>query len=39
MAAERQLMDPAVRGDRPRAAALLDPEFQEFASSGTAWEP
>ena len=34
---ERLLMDPAVRRDRSRVAALLDEDFQEFGASGRVW--
>ena len=35
--AERQLLDPAFRRDRERAAALLAPEFIEIGASGRLW--
>ncbi|MFH9664898.1 DUF4440 domain-containing protein [Streptomyces globisporus] len=35
--AELQLMDPAVRASRSRAARLLDPEFVEVGASGRRW--
>ena len=31
-------MDPAVRRSRDEVAALLDPEFREFGSSGREWD-
>ena len=34
---EEALLDPAVRSDSKRVAALLAEEFQEFGSSGTVW--
>jgi hypothetical protein len=34
---EKQLMDPAIRKDRDRVAALLAEEFFEFGSSGRVW--
>jgi len=34
---ERELLDPAVRRDRNRVAALLEEEFLEFGSSGRVW--
>ena len=36
-ACEEALLDPAVRRDRERMAALLAEDFQEFGSSGQAW--
>ncbi|MEU0539885.1 nuclear transport factor 2 family protein [Nocardia sp. NPDC005978] len=38
VAAELRLMDRAVRNSRAESAALLDPEFREFASSGRVWD-
>jgi len=38
LARELLLMDPAVRADPGRAAALLDPAFREFGSSGRVWD-
>lgn len=35
---EMRLMEPAVRRSREQAAALLDPEFREFGSSGREWD-
>ncbi|WP_346776774.1 nuclear transport factor 2 family protein [Streptomyces sp. HNM0574] len=37
VAAEVRLADPAVRGSRESAAALLDPEFTEVGASGRRW--
>jgi hypothetical protein len=34
---EEALLDPAVRRDRARVAALLSEDFQEFGSSGRVW--
>jgi hypothetical protein len=34
---EEALLDPAVRRDRSRVAALLADDFQEFGSSGRVW--
>lgn len=34
---ERALLDPSVRADPGRVAALLHPEFVEFGASGTVW--
>jgi hypothetical protein len=34
---EEALLDPAVRRDPERVAALLAEDFQEFGSSGRAW--
>jgi hypothetical protein len=34
---ELSLMDPEVRRDRNRVAALLDADFLEFGSSGQVW--
>src|ERR1700722_10692890 len=34
---EEALLDPAVRRDRARVAALLAEDFQEFGSSGRIW--
>jgi hypothetical protein len=34
---EQALLDPAVRRDRARVAALLTEDFREFGSSGRAW--
>jgi len=34
---EEALLDPAVRKDRARVAALLADDFFEFGSSGTVW--
>ena len=34
---ELLLMDPAVRRDRERVAALLNEDFMEFGSSGRVW--
>ena len=36
-ACEETLLDPAVRRDRTRVAALLADDFVEFGSSGRAW--
>jgi hypothetical protein len=36
-ACEEALLDPAVRRDRERVAALLDEDFEEFGSSGRVW--
>jgi hypothetical protein len=36
-ACEEALLDPAVRRDRARVAALLAEDFREFGSSGTVW--
>ena len=36
-ACEEALLDPAVRRDRARVAALLAEDFQEFGSSGRVW--
>jgi hypothetical protein len=36
-ALEETLLDPAVRCDRARVAALLAEEFEEFGSSGRVW--
>lgn len=36
-ACEEALLDPAVRRDRARAAALLADDFIEFGSSGRIW--
>jgi hypothetical protein len=36
-ACEEALLDPAVRRDRARVAALLTEDFQEFGSSGRIW--
>jgi hypothetical protein len=36
-ACEAALLDPAVRRDRERVAALLAEDFQEFGSSGRVW--
>jgi hypothetical protein len=36
-ALEETLLDPAVRRDRARVAALLAEDFEEFGSSGRAW--
>ncbi|MBC7299447.1 nuclear transport factor 2 family protein [Nocardia salmonicida] len=38
VAAEMQLLDPAVRRSRERAEALLDPEFVEVGASGRQWD-
>ncbi|MGY4720773.1 RNase H family protein [Naumannella huperziae] len=37
VAAERELLDPAVRGDVGRLAALLAPEWVEIGASGRLW--
>ncbi len=37
LAAERALLDPAVRSDLAAAAALIDPEFLEIGQSGVLW--
>jgi ribonuclease HI len=37
IANERQLLDPAVRGDRARLEDLYHPDFVEFGSSGRVW--
>lgn len=37
IAAERALLDPAVRGDAAELDARLDPEFTEIGQSGTFW--
>ena len=37
LAWEEALLDPAVRRDRVRVAALLAEDFQEFGSSGRVW--
>ena len=34
---ERQLLDPSVRADRDRVAALLHPEWMEYGASGRIW--
>ena len=34
---ELLLLDPAVRADRHRVLALLDPDFVEFGASGRVW--
>jgi hypothetical protein len=34
---EEALLDPAVRRDRARVAALLSEDFEEFGSSGRVW--
>lgn len=34
IAAERALLDPAVRADRSRVASLLDDDFREIGASG-----
>ena len=34
---ERALLDPAVRHDRGKVAALLAEDFEEFGSSGRVW--
>src|SRR5580698_4254021 len=36
-ALEETLLDPAVRRDRARVAALLAEDFEEFGSSGRVW--
>jgi hypothetical protein len=36
-ACEEALLDPAVRRDRARVAALLAEDFLEFGKSGTVW--
>ena len=36
-ACERTLLDPGVRRDKARVAALLAEDFQEFGSSGRVW--
>ncbi len=36
-ALEEALLDPAVRKDRARVAALLADDFQEFGASGRVW--
>jgi hypothetical protein len=36
-ACEEALLDPAVRRDRARVAALLAEDFEEFGSSGRVW--
>ncbi|MFQ6329197.1 DUF4440 domain-containing protein [Nocardia sp. CWNU-33] len=38
IAAEMQLLDPAVRRSRELAEALLDPEFVEVGASGRRWD-
>ncbi|MFI5783323.1 DUF4440 domain-containing protein [Nocardia sp. NPDC051570] len=38
VAAEMQLLDPAVRRSRELAEALLDPEFMEVGASGRRWD-
>ena len=38
VAAERQLLDPVVRGDAESLEALLHPDFVEFGSSGRVWD-
>ena len=38
VAAELRLLDPAVRADRRRVAALLHPDFVEFGASGRRWD-
>jgi hypothetical protein len=35
---ELRLLDPSVRRSRSATAALLDPEFREFGSSGHVWD-
>lgn len=37
LAAEHALLDRAVRGDRDRVEALLDPQFREIGQSGRLW--
>jgi ribonuclease HI len=37
IALEEQLLDPEVRADAGRLAVLLDPDFEEFGTSGRAW--
>lgn len=37
VALERELLSPAVRADAGRLAVLLDPEFEEFGTSGRMW--
>jgi ribonuclease HI len=37
VALEEQLLDPEVRSDAGRLAVLLDPDFEEFGTSGRAW--
>jgi hypothetical protein len=37
VAAERALLDPAVRSDADELDARLDPEFTEIGQSGTFW--
>ena len=37
LAAEHALLDRAVRGDRARVEALLDPQFREIGQSGRLW--
>ena len=37
LSAEMQLLDPAVRRDRARVAALLADDFLEFGASGRVW--
>lgn len=34
---ERQLLDPAVRGDPVAAGRLMHPDFLEFGKSGRVW--
>ena len=38
VAAERRLLDPAVRRDRPSVEALLHPSFREIGQSGRLWD-
>ncbi|QNE48297.1 nuclear transport factor 2 family protein [Glaciihabitans sp. INWT7] len=38
VAAERRLLDPAVRRDRAAVDSLLAPEFSEIGQSGRLWE-
>jgi len=38
LALEQELLDPAVRRDRARVAALLDDDFVEFGKSGRRWD-
>ncbi|HEY8911810.1 DUF4440 domain-containing protein [Lacisediminihabitans sp.] len=38
LAAERRLLDPAVRRDRSSVEALLHPSFREIGQSGRLWD-
>jgi hypothetical protein len=38
IAAERALLDPAVRANPDAVSALLEEEFVEFGASGTIWD-